>query len=119
MSISKSKTITIGLIFALALLITGCSEKGGDFVPLFDGASLDGWVIPEKARPSWKAEDGVLLNDGVDPDCGSLIWTEREDYKDFILKVDWRLSGEPREHLHPVYDYNGNRIRINENGPAP
>ena len=122
------------MIFIALLCHAGCSlkgdEQGGDkgeeisdekgdensgFVPLFDGTSLNGWVIPEKAIPHWKAVDGILENQGVGRESGSLIWTEREDYKDFILKVDWRLPGEPSETMHPLYDYNGDRI-VDEHG---
>jgi hypothetical protein len=112
------KTFTIGLIFPIVFLSNGCSEKENDFVSLFDGKSFDGWIIPEKARPSWKVVDGVMVNDGIGRDCGELIWTERNDYKDFIFKVEWRLSGEPQEYFHQVYDFNGNRLMDEHGNPV-
>ncbi len=102
------------VIIIFFLMISGCSEKE-EFVSLFDGKSFDGWVIPDKAKPSWKVLNGVMINDGVGRDCGELIWTERNDYKDFILKVDWRLSGEPEEYLHQLYDSKGDRL-LDANG---
>jgi hypothetical protein len=109
------KVTIIGIIFSVALLTIGWTEKKNDFVSLFDGKSFDGWIIPEKAKPSWKVVDGVMVNDGIGRECGELIWTERNDYKDFIFKVEWRLSGEPEEYMHQIYDYNGDRL-FDENG---
>lgn len=100
----------ISILIAFFMCSFGNAERDDGFVSLFDGKSFKGWVIPEKAIPSWHVVDGVMINDGIGPDCGELIWTEREDYKDFIFKVDWRFSGEPRENMYIVYDYNGNRL---------
>jgi len=114
-SMKTLKKMTIGII-SLSILWNGeCSGKGDDFVPLFDGKTFKGWVIPENSVPSWKVVDGAMVNDGIGPNSGSLIWTEREDYKDFILKVEWKLAGEPEETMAPLYDYNGDLI-IDENG---
>jgi len=109
------RALFVGIVVSVVSWHIGFSDQESGFVPLFDGKTLKGWVIPEKSAPNWRVTNGVLFNDGVGPDCGSLIWTEREDYKDFILKVDWRLSGEPMETMHRLYDYNGDRI-IDENG---
>lgn len=108
------RIIPTGVIFLSVLCITiiTCTKKGDGFVSLFDGKTLNGWVIPEKCIPYWKVIDGVIENDGKGP--GSLIWTDKE-YKDFIFKVDWRQTGEPDEYLSPVYDYNGDRV-VDENG---
>ncbi len=107
--------ISTGIFLLSFLFINGCSEKENDSVSLFDGKSFDGWIIPEKAIPSWKVIDGVMVNDGIGRDCGELIWTERNDYKDFIFKVEWRLSGQPDEYMHPLYDYYGERL-VDEHG---
>ena len=109
------KAITCGIISLPILWNMACSESGDDFVPLFDGKTLKGWIIPEESVPSWKVVNGVMENDGIGRESGNLIWTEREDYKDFILKVDWRLPGEPGEAMAPIYDYNGDVI-IDDNG---
>jgi hypothetical protein len=84
--------------------------KLGGFVPLFDGASLDGWkglvADPEKRakmtkeelaraqaeadarmRDHWKVEDGVLVFDGK----GESLCT-RGDYGDFEMLVDWKIE---------------------------
>jgi hypothetical protein len=111
------KTALVLFIFT-SLITTKCSQKAEDFVPLFDGKTLDGWVIPEKSVPNWKVENGVMLNDGIGPDCGSLIWTEREDYKDFILKVDWRLSGKPKEQMLHYYDCFGDLVADDSGNPV-
>lgn len=115
MGMKYFKKIAIVLVYPIVFLSSGSSEKSDNFVSLFDGKTLDGWVIPEKAKPSWRVVDGVLENDGIGPDCGELIWTVRNDYKDVIFKVDWRLPGEPQETMHTLYDYYGERL-IDEHG---
>jgi hypothetical protein len=104
------RIITAGLFFPLILSFTSDQDTPEGFVSLFDGKSFDGWVIPDQAVPHWKVVDGVMINDGIGREAGELIWTEREDYKDFIFKVEWRLSGKPQEYMHPLYDYYGDRL---------
>jgi len=97
----------IGLVIVMvALVLAGCSKKQSsqtttkDFVPLFDGKTLNGWIIPEGDNGHWKVVDGVIDYDGKSEAKGDKnLWTEKE-YKDFILKVDWRFSGPP--HPQPV-----------------
>ena len=62
------------------------NEEG--FVPLFDGQSLDGWVVMGKPQ-GWKIVDGVIHSDGAQG--GEWLRSEKE-YGDFILKAEWRVS---------------------------
>ncbi|NIA28697.1 MAG: DUF1080 domain-containing protein, partial [Actinobacteria bacterium] len=57
------------LIFALYLL-AGCgsesskSQKAGAFVSLFDGKTLDNWIVPTGDNGHWKVVDGIIDYDG-------------------------------------------------------
>jgi hypothetical protein len=96
------------------------ASPGEGFVPLFDGSSLDGWKHLEGFEGHWVAEDGVISCDGkVEVKRGGerSLWTEKE-YADFILMVDWRLTGKPvRQPMNDFTDdglikrdADGNRI---------
>lgn len=64
------------------------SETEGDFCPLFDGESLDGWERFGGRNPEvWSVEDGAIVVDG---EGGGWIGTDR-DYGDFALKLQFRI----------------------------
>ncbi len=83
------------LCFRLALLLTlAPATSGDDFRDLFDGKSLDGWVVEGPAkdktgRMMWSVEDGriVCLGEGF----GFLRYDGRE-FSDFTLRVEYRFT---------------------------
>jgi len=56
------------------------------FVPLFNGKNLDGWMGDTQG---YAAEDGVIV---VHPDRGSGNLYTEEQYADFILRFEFRLT---------------------------
>jgi hypothetical protein len=78
------------------LLVLGCAlsaaaAESGDFRSLFDGKTLEGWVVkgePGKEAPQdeWLIKDGVL---GVKP--GHTWLSTKEMYGDFTLRLEWRV----------------------------
>jgi len=73
----------------IAIALT--TSIGGDFTPLFDGATLNGWVNVNGAPSTWRAEDGMIRCTGK-PTC--LLRTDRM-YEDFILELEW-MHHEPQ-----------------------
>lgn len=92
--------------FALALLLPGCGadevvppgecenrltpeEAAAGWRLLFDGQSLDQWrsYREDAANDGWGIEHGCLTRVGLG---GDLI--TREQFGDFELKLDWRIS---------------------------
>ena len=64
------------------------SHTMGRPVALFDGKSLDAWVVQMKDKPiMWKIEDGVMTND---PHGNNLV--SKEKFKDFRLQAEYKLS---------------------------
>src|SRR5262249_34057319 len=63
-------------------------EKEEDFVPLFNGKDLTGWVIKGKAE-GWTVKDRMIRSEGAKG--GDWLRSEKE-YGDFILKLDWKVS---------------------------
>jgi hypothetical protein len=83
------------------------TEPSGDWVQLFDGKSLEGWVTLD-GRPiteGWKVEEGMIVRSGR---SGYLV-TARE-YGDFELAFEWKLAKGTNSGIkYRVKDY-GDRI---------
>jgi hypothetical protein len=90
------------LVGALLLAAGGLSVAAdGDvpegFTPLFNGKDLSGWKLPPGEEVHWKVHDGILDHDGRAEGKGQRElspWTEKS-YRDFVLRLDWRLKTEP------------------------
>lgn len=71
------------------------SETDSPWVELFNGKDLKGWKVPEGDGGHWRVVDGVIDYDAMSKAPGSKdLWTENE-YKDFVLRIDWRLKDTP------------------------
>jgi hypothetical protein len=60
-------------------------EEG--FQPLFDGRSLQGWVLVHGRGRGYIVENGAIV---CPEDGGGNLFTESE-YADFVLRLEWRL----------------------------
>ncbi len=95
------KTLKLIFFSAFALLLFSCTanntlteaEIADGWKLLFDGKSMQGWRDyngTELTQP-WHAVDGVLKAKGEGSDgCGYIVTTN--EYENFILKWDWKLS---------------------------
>ncbi len=79
------------------LLILASAALADDFRDLFDGKSLDGWVVegPTKdkaGRMMWSVEDGriVCLGEGF-----GFLRYDRREFSDFTLRVEYRFIPKP------------------------
>lgn len=78
------------------LLLTASLILSGTFIQaqaqkmkkVFNGKTLDGWVVPEN-NIWWSAGNGMLSVKNGPERKGSILWTEKE-YKDFIVQADFR-----------------------------
>ena len=61
-------------------------EQQEGFTLLFDGNSLNGWVLPAE-EGAWRVVNGVIENDAAH--AGGLLMTA-EDYTNYVLKVEFR-----------------------------
>ncbi len=71
------------------------SEEAADgWELLFDGSSLDKWRAfrGEEVPPGWVAQDGALFFNGKDAGEGYGDLTTREQFADFELKLEWKIS---------------------------
>ncbi len=100
------------LLFSFAM--TSCVQKSsesrakGEFVSLFDGKSLAGWIVPKGDNGHWKVVDGIIDYDGKSESKEDKnLWSEQH-YVDFVLRVDWRFSGVSHKEKVPVVLPDGN-----------
>ncbi len=126
------RLIRIPVLISMIFCFTSCNapEEGGapldeetsdDFVSLFNGRDFTGWKIPEGDNGHWEILDGVIDYDAESETEGNKsLWTEKE-YRDFVLKVDWRIKETPWKNPRvPLIlpsgvhkrDESGNEIRM-------
>jgi hypothetical protein len=81
----------------------GGEEKTSAFVSLFDGKSLDQWVVAKGSEKVWRVRDGVIEHAGgqrPDDRAGDHLFT-RNWFRDFTLTFEWRFSGPIRKPAAP------------------
>ena len=66
-----------------------CSDRrrpvGSQFVDLFNGKDLTGWVNVNTAPDTWKVQDGLLICSGHP--IG--VMRSEKQYENFILHIEW------------------------------
>lgn len=93
------------------------AQPDAGFVSLFDGLTFSGWNHRPGHKGHWVAHDGEIHYDGkaeskkrADRD----LWT-KDEFEDFVLIVDWRLSAEPEMKPHPIVLFNGDFLMEADN----
>ncbi len=114
---------TIAAICALGLSATGAvaaHHEAGEWVSLFNGKDLSQWKTPKGDNGHWKVLDGVIDYDAGSESKGDKnLWSAKE-YKDFTLKIDWRIKRTTGLYAMPIVlpdgttkkDENGKEIKI-------
>src|SRR5258708_8454938 len=74
------------LLFLIAIAHSTFAAADGDFVSLFNGRDLSGWVNVNCAPETWSVRDGLIHCTGLP--TGALR-TVRQ-YENFILELEWR-----------------------------
>jgi Domain of Unknown Function (DUF1080) len=82
---------SLGAALLLALLgVLGQAHAGGDWVTLFDGKTLDGWV-QRNGTASYRVVDGAIVGRTSEGSPNSFLTTEQE-YGDFELELEVRVD---------------------------
>jgi len=79
----------VGLMLAGVAAAEGKFEPGEGWISLFNGKDLAG-LKTKGENNSWKAENGVLVNDVPKGKHGRNIYTEKT-FKDFKLHIEFRV----------------------------
>jgi hypothetical protein len=73
------------VLCGLAATATVRSQTGGQFVDLFNGKDLTGWVNVNTAEDTWKVRDGLLICSGHP--IG--VMRTAKQYENFVLHIEW------------------------------
>ncbi len=82
----KASVMTILLTVLLCGQCFGLAAEPFQFVDLFNGKDLSGWVNVNTAKDTWAVQEGVLTCTGKP--IG--ILRTAEQYENFILKLEWK-----------------------------
>jgi Domain of Unknown Function (DUF1080) len=91
------------LILNAACLVSAGPPVDDGFTSLFDGKDLSQWIIPEGDNGHWKVVDGVIDYDARSEAKGNKNLVSREEYGDFVIRLDWRLKETP--YINPNVPY--------------
>ncbi len=100
----------IGRLLAAGILVMSWGVGAGAQEPaetLFDGTSLDAWIVPEGDNGHWKIVevDGlkVIDYDARSEAPGDKNLISRKEYGDFRVSLDWRIKETPFTNPNIAY----------------
>ena len=64
------------------------NNDNNEFIYLFNGQSIDGWRMAGPGKFAFIEYDKSLQSEGG----MGLLWYTKKKYKDFILKIDWKVN---------------------------
>jgi len=79
-----------GTITFRNIMIKQLNEENIEFVPLFNGQNLDGWVNVNCAPETWTVRDGIIVCSGIPT---GVLRSEKQ-YENYILELEWRHMKE-------------------------
>lgn len=87
----------LGVITALCACFAGHGTQAQEagFVSLFDGKDLSAWVIPAGDNGHWRVVEGVIDYDARSESPGNKNLVTKEEFGDFVLKLDWKIKETP------------------------
>ena len=79
-----------GLALAASPVISADDKKDDDkdWVQLFNGKDLEGWMTHPDDKAKWEVKEGVLVGTG---EAGHLF-SKRDDYENFIYRVEAKIN---------------------------
>jgi len=114
---------------AVHAALTG--KGGADWQSLFDGKSLDGWVVKckprDRERGFWKVADGAIQADSMGAKGHDYVWlATAKEYGDFVLRLKFQAfrdsKGNSGVQIRSRYDeaagyLDGPQVDIHPAGP--
>lgn len=85
------------------------------FISLFNGRDLSGWKVPEGDNGHWKVIDGVIDYDARSEAPGQKHLFTQRPYRDFVLRIDWRLKSAPFQYKGSIILPDGSE-KLDETG---
>jgi hypothetical protein len=86
----RQRTSRLAALLAVLFVGSGPGDDGPEFLPLFDGRTIEGWT-PE-LTDRFEVRDGVIVNDG-----GPGWLRYHKSFKDFEFRADYRAMSKGAE----------------------
>jgi len=80
----------LAILLLCVTIVTGACQQKDDFIPLFNGKDLSGWVVKNGEAP-YTVEDGVIVGRCVTGTPNTFLCTE-ETFSDFILTFEAKFE---------------------------
>ena len=78
------------LVLAVCLAFGCAPQKRGEWVSIFNGTDLSGWIVPEKGN--WKAENGEISAAWDEEKSGEAWMMADGTYEDFVLRLKFLVN---------------------------
>lgn len=103
------RAIFFGLISTLLLQLGYCQQGGSEFVSIFDGKTLDGWMVTKENPSSFLVEDGNLVARGGKAHLFYNGSVGEHDFGDFELKMKIMTNAKSNSgvYFHTKYQKDG------------
>jgi hypothetical protein len=88
-SISEQQNI-MGIRMSANNMSSASTNNDTNFTSIFDGKTLKGWKMAGDGRFVIVESDAALQSDKG----GGLLWYAEKEYKNFVLKLEWKVSDE-------------------------
>src|SRR2546430_10507095 len=75
----------LALLGGLFASVTVIGQSAGQFVDLFNGKDLAGWVNVNTAEDTWRVRDGLLICSGHPIGVMRTV----KQYENFVLHIEW------------------------------
>lgn len=82
----KKISVVLVLVLASYFVIINCNGAGDEFVSLFNGQDLSGWVNVNCAPETFTVKDGMIACTGIPT---GVMRTDKM-YENFILELEWK-----------------------------
>src|SRR4051812_9461757 len=94
--------VGIAVLGLLTVGVPATADTPDGFVALFNGKNLTGWKVPAGDNGHWKVVGGLIDYDArsESKETDKSLWTVKS-FKDFVLRVDWRLKNEEKGFMNP------------------
>lgn len=108
-----------GLVLGLVLVVSSPAWAEENFVPLFDGSTLEGWT-QRGGKAKYTVEEEAIVGRSVPLTGNSFLCTNR-NYRDFILELEFKVDVELNSGIQirsnsydkvTEFDQNGSTKRV-------
>ena len=109
---TKFQLFSVAAIMGVALFCGSNTARSAEWINLFDGKSLNGWV-QRGGEAKYRIENGEIVGSTVPNTPNSFLCTEKH-YANFILEIEYRVDSRMNSGIqirsHSLKSYKNRRV---------